>query len=82
MFEDEQNIVLWSEEAGRHKALSPGERKKAMRALYDARKKTAPEPSEQVLEAVSPEGIQCFVEYGNLMAILVSNCSNQLWIDT
>ncbi|CAE7544937.1 Top3a, partial [Symbiodinium necroappetens] len=77
-FEDENSMILWSEEDGKHKALSAGEKKKTMKALDDALK-SAPVPCRSVLEAVSPARIQCFVEYGNLMATLDPSCSNQFW---
>ena len=77
-FQDENNMVFWSEEDGKSKALSAGERKKTMKALDDALK-SASALHGPVLEAVSPAKIQCFVEYGNSMATLDPGCSRQFW---
>ena len=78
LFQDEHNMAFWSEESGKPKALSSGQKKKAMKALDDALK-TVPKPCGKVLEAVSPARIQCFVEYGDSMATLDPGCSKQFW---
>ncbi|CAE7573255.1 RE1 [Symbiodinium sp. CCMP2592] len=81
VFDDLQSMTMWSDQYGKLKALTAGEKKKSMKALDNATKASSSTVKYEVLEAVSPATISCFVEYDNAMANLDPCCSNQFWTE-
>ncbi|CAE7437016.1 RE1 [Symbiodinium sp. CCMP2592] len=81
VFEDENSMVLWSEEAGKLKALSAGERKHTMNAVMDVRTNLDDNCQQMCFEAVSPDRIHQFVEYDQAMAILDPLGAEQFWLE-
>ncbi|OLQ01608.1 putative transposon protein [Symbiodinium microadriaticum] len=79
-FDDEASMVMWSEDDGKHKALTASQRKlangQAQRLLQDME----PGPPHEVQEAVSPSlSSPCFVSDDGMMAILDPSCQEQFW---
>ena len=79
VFDDADSMKLWSEDAGKTKALSAGERKKAILDIDHQNQVLCPAEHSYVIEAVSPNRIHSFVEYDQAMAILDPLGQEQFW---
>ena len=79
VFDDKENMVLWSEETGKLKALSAGERKHCLKKVQKALEDVKVTTQSSVIEAVSPKKVFQFVEYDQAMAILDPLGEQQFW---
>ena len=79
VFDDKENMVLWSEETGKLKALSAGERKHCLKKVQKALEDVKVTNQSSVIEAVSPKRVFQFVEYDQAMAILDPLGEQQFW---
>ncbi|CAE7670010.1 GIP [Symbiodinium sp. CCMP2456] len=80
VFVDDESMSVWSEESGKIKALSAGERKRTSQNINLLIKGMYTQQHSPVVEAVSPYGIHKFVECEQAMATLEPPGKQQFWV--
>ena len=78
VFEDDENMMFWSEDSGKVKAVPRGTRKRTLKILDSELQELNTDARRKVVEVVSPSGIQCFLK-NEAMANLDPLCSIQFW---
>ena len=76
--EDDENMMFWSEDSGKVKAVPRGTRKRTLKILDSELQELNTDARRKVVEVVSPSGIQCFLK-SEAMANLDPLCSIQFW---